>query len=87
MQSDIKRTLEERETKMREMTVMHLLDQDDDDVRHVFSYWHVKHMSQVHKLEEIDSKLVASEKSRVQVFTIVINFVIITQNHYLGHHN
>ena len=26
VQSDIKRTLEERETKMREMTVMHLLD-------------------------------------------------------------
>ena len=53
-------------------------------------YFHIgmfKHMSQVHKLEEIDSKLVASEKSRVQVFTIVINFVIITQNHYLGHHN
>jgi len=40
VQSDIKRTLEERETKMREMTV--------------------------HKLEEIDSKLVAAEKSRVQ---------------------
>ena len=38
---------------------------------------HKPQVLQVHKLEEIDSKLVAAEKSRVQVFFISI-IVIIT---------
>ena len=38
---------------------------------------HKPQVLQVHKLEEIDSKLVAAEKSRVQVFFISINIIII----------
>ena len=52
-----------------------------------FTNWHVVLVAdlpilaklcllQVHKLEEIDSKLVASEKTRVQVFTTVIKIII-----------
>ena len=38
---------------------------------------HKPQVMQVHKLEEIDSKLVAAEKSRVQVFFISIIVIII----------
>ena len=38
---------------------------------------HKPQVLQVHKLEEIDSKLVAAEKSRVQVFFILIIVIII----------
>ena len=47
---------------------------------------HKPQVLQVHKLEEIDSKLVAAEKSRVQVFFIsiivfiIINVIIIINN-------
>ena len=48
---------------------------------HLF-YFHPTHVHkpqvfQVHKLEEIDSKLVAAEKSRVQVFFLVNIMIII----------